>query len=135
MAVEAILVVLAIARSSAVLAAAKALVLPADHRTYLADDMASEDARELARMRESLGPGGAVADMTVGEFRACARAPRHVVAAMIHGAKGLEFDVVIMVGADEVCLPGFTPTDDERGEAASTASSAAADPAPGPNGA
>ncbi len=55
--------------------------------------------------------------MTVGELGARARAPGNVMAATIHGAKGLEFDVVVMVGADEVCLPGFTPTDEERAEA------------------
>lgn len=86
-------------------------------RSYIADEMASEDARELARMRQALAAGGAVEHMTLGELGARARAPGHVMAATIHGAKGLEFDVVIMVGVDEVCLPGFSPTDEERAEA------------------
>lgn len=86
-------------------------------RSYVADELASEDARELARMRQALALAGAVEHMTVGELGARARAPEHVMAATIHGAKGLEFDVVIMVGVDEVCLPGFSPTDEERAEA------------------
>jgi DNA helicase-2/ATP-dependent DNA helicase PcrA len=86
-------------------------------RAYLDDETASEDARELGRMRTALAAGGALEEMTVGELGARARAPGHVMAATIHGAKGLEFDVVIMVGADEVCLPGFSPTAEERAEA------------------
>ena len=81
------------------------------------DETASEDARELGRMRRALATGGAAGEMTVAELGTRARAVGHVMAATIHGAKGLEFDVVVMVGADEVCLPGFTPTDEERAEA------------------
>jgi len=84
---------------------------------HVADEKASEDARELARMRKALAVGGTVAHMTIADLGARARAPGHVMAATIHGAKGLEFDVVVMVGVDEVCLPGFSPTDAERAEA------------------
>lgn len=86
-------------------------------RRFLADETAGEDARELGRMRKALTPGCGAQHMTIAELGARARAPGHVMVATIHGAKGLEFDVVVMVGVDEVCLPGFSPSDEERAEA------------------
>jgi DNA helicase-2/ATP-dependent DNA helicase PcrA len=83
---------------------------------YVSDPSASEDARELERMRAALRTGGAAQDMTLEQLGARARAPGHVMAATIHGAKGLEFDVVVLVGADEAGLPGFSPSAEELEE-------------------
>jgi DNA helicase II / ATP-dependent DNA helicase PcrA len=82
-----------------------------------ADPGANMDARELARMRAALAPGGKAADMTVQDLGARARAPGHVMVATIHGAKGLAFDVVILCGVDEPGLPGFEPKPEEYDEA------------------
>jgi DNA helicase-2/ATP-dependent DNA helicase PcrA len=82
-------------------------------QAYAADPTASEDARELARMRGALAAGGGAADMTIADLGARARAPGHVMAATIHGAKGLEFDVVVLVGADDGGLPGFNPDEEQ----------------------
>jgi DNA helicase-2/ATP-dependent DNA helicase PcrA len=71
---------------------------------YADDPTANEDARELVRMRGALAGAGAQ-DMTVEELGARARAPGHVMAATIHGAKGLEFDVVVL-GAWVANAPG-----------------------------
>lgn len=82
-----------------------------------ADTGGDMDARELARMRAALVPGGNAAHMTIDDLGARARAPGHVMATTIHGAKGLEFDVIVLVGADEPGLPGFNPTPEEYDEA------------------
>jgi DNA helicase II / ATP-dependent DNA helicase PcrA len=86
-------------------------------RRLAASRTASDDARELGRLRDALAVDGPLEDMTVAELGARVRAPGHVMAATIHGAKGLEFDVVVMVGADNACLPGFSPTEAEEAEA------------------
>ncbi len=84
----------------------------------LTDDLGqSEDAREFARMRKALAEGGPLQDMSLSDLGDRARAVGRVLAATIHGAKGLEFDVVVIVGVDEVCLPGFKPSNEERDEA------------------
>jgi len=92
-------------------------IVAAAFDAYVEESVETEDRRELQRMREALSPSGKAASMTVAELGARARAPGHVLASTIHGAKGLEFDVVILVGADETCLPGFKPTRDETAEA------------------
>ncbi|MDQ1582196.1 MAG: ATP-dependent helicase UvrD/PcrA [Microbacteriaceae bacterium] len=84
--------------------------------TYAADPTASEDARELSRMRRALAVGGDASSMTLAQLGDRARAPGHVMAATIHGAKGLEFDVVIIAGADEGGLPGFSPSAEDIAE-------------------
>ena len=84
----------------------------------MADDPgSSEDARELQRMRRALSIGGPLAAITVSDVGDRARAVGRVMAATIHAAKGLEFEVVIIVGADNACLPGFSPTEQEHQEA------------------
>lgn len=84
---------------------------------YAREPSSGEDAKELRKMRHALSVDGAGAAMTLREVGDRARAPGRVMAATIHGAKGLEFDVVIMVGADHAGLPGFTPTDEDVAEA------------------
>jgi DNA helicase-2/ATP-dependent DNA helicase PcrA len=85
-------------------------------RSHTTDPGAGEDARELERMRAGLAPGGKQEDMTLSGLGDRARAPGHVMAATIHAAKGLEFDVVILVGADEGGLPGFECNDEQMAE-------------------
>jgi DNA helicase-2/ATP-dependent DNA helicase PcrA len=73
--------------------------------TLIADPGSSHDARELERMRAALAPGGAIAAMTVRQLGDRARAHGRVMAATIHGVKGLEFDVVILCDCEEGRLP------------------------------
>jgi DNA helicase-2/ATP-dependent DNA helicase PcrA len=83
---------------------------------YSVDPAQSEDARELHRMRQALAVGGDLEQMTLAQLGTRARAPGHVMATTIHAAKGLEFDLVVLIGADEGGLPGFSPTDEEIAE-------------------
>ncbi len=80
-------------------------------------DIADEDAHQLRVMARAVGPNTPASPLTVRELGARARAPGHVLAATIHAAKGLEFDVVIFAGADDGAVVGFTPTAEEVLEA------------------
>lgn len=81
------------------------------------DSEETENAIELERMRSALAPGGSSDQTTVLTLGARARAPGHVLASTIHGAKGLEFDCVVLAGIDNAALPGFNPTEEEESEA------------------
>jgi DNA helicase II / ATP-dependent DNA helicase PcrA len=65
----------------------------------------SDDARELQRLRAALEPGGMLADATIRDLGDRARAAGRVMAATLHGAKGLEFDVVIVCDVEEGRIP------------------------------
>ncbi len=69
------------------------------------DPGSSQDGRELERMRDALGPQGALSDLTVQGLGDRARAKGRVMAATIHGIKGLEFDVVIVCDCEEGRMP------------------------------
>jgi DNA helicase-2/ATP-dependent DNA helicase PcrA len=73
----------------------------------------NEDQIELGRMRDYLQ----TSSVMVAELGARARAPGHVLASTIHGAKGLEFDQVVVLGADDAAMYGFSPEIEEIAEA------------------
>ena len=56
-------------------------------------------------MLGALEPGGALADLTIRDLGDRARAAGRVMAATLHGAKGLEFDVVIVCDVEEGRIP------------------------------
>jgi DNA helicase-2/ATP-dependent DNA helicase PcrA len=68
-------------------------------------DAESLDAREVQRMREALGARGELAELTIAQLGDRARPRGCVMAATTHGVKGLEFDVVIILDAEEGRLP------------------------------
>jgi DNA helicase-2/ATP-dependent DNA helicase PcrA len=69
------------------------------------DPGASYDGRELERMRASLQPGGRLEGLTVKALGERARAQGRVMAATIHGVKGLQFDVVVLCDCEEGRIP------------------------------
>jgi DNA helicase II / ATP-dependent DNA helicase PcrA len=69
-----------------------------------------EDAQEFARMRKALTNGGALAGTTVEDLGLRARARDRLLVSTIHGAKGLEFDVVIILEVEEGVMPFFKAT-------------------------
>jgi DNA helicase-2/ATP-dependent DNA helicase PcrA len=78
--------------------------------------LGDEDQHQYERMRAAISMDGPLPDMTIEQMGNRARAVGHVLASTIHGAKGLEFDVVIISGADNAGLPGFSPTPEELSE-------------------
>jgi DNA helicase-2/ATP-dependent DNA helicase PcrA len=79
--------------------------------------VSDEDAAQLRAMAHAVGPQGPASGLAIRDLGARARAPGHVLAATIHAAKGLEFDVVILAGADEGSVVGFNSTPEEVAEA------------------
>jgi superfamily I DNA/RNA helicase len=80
-------------------------LLPLGLRPLLEDPGSSQDGRQLERLRIALTPDGELHDLTVVDLGDRARAKGRVMAATIHGAKGLEFDVVIVCDCEEGRMP------------------------------
>lgn len=78
--------------------------------------LGDEDQHQYERMRAAISMDGPLPDMTIEQMGNRARAVGHVLASTIHGSKGLEFDGVIISGADNAGLPGFSPTPEELSE-------------------
>jgi DNA helicase-2/ATP-dependent DNA helicase PcrA len=78
----------------------------------LATPARADDAIELAKMRRSLREGELVG-LTVGGLAERARALGRVYITTMTSSKGLEFDVVVMVGIEEGKIPFFR-TDEGR---------------------
>jgi DNA helicase-2/ATP-dependent DNA helicase PcrA len=82
------------------------------HKTCLADVVPgnqrfpeSNDALEL--LRTAAGEDAKVGTYTVAEFAGLRGAPDHVNLVTLHSSKGLEFDVVIMIGLEDGRLPRY----------------------------
>jgi DNA helicase II / ATP-dependent DNA helicase PcrA len=80
-------------------------LIPFGLRRLVEDPGASQDSRQLERMRRALGTDGELSELTVAGLGDRARAQGRVMAATTHGAKGLEFDVVIMCDCEEGRMP------------------------------
>jgi DNA helicase-2/ATP-dependent DNA helicase PcrA len=81
-------------------------------RTLLADTLRKEPAlRDEAASLEALlrvcGPEGKLADLTVAGFGGQGGSPDHLNLITLHSAKGLEFDVVVMMGMDQGKIPSW----------------------------
>jgi DNA helicase II / ATP-dependent DNA helicase PcrA len=64
-----------------------------------------DDLHQLSRMRRSVDAEGQLAGLTVSELGLRAKARGRVLVTTIHSAKGLEFDVVVVLGVDEGNIP------------------------------
>lgn len=80
-------------------------LLPLGLQPLAEDSGRSDDARQLERLRNGLRPGAALAELSVRDLGDRARAAGRVMAATLHGAKGLEFDVVIVCDVEEGRMP------------------------------
>ena len=79
--------------------------MPLGLRKLVEDPGSSQDGRQLERLRRALATDGELSDLTVAGLGERARAKGRVMAATTHGAKGLEFDVVIVCDAEEGRMP------------------------------
>jgi DNA helicase-2/ATP-dependent DNA helicase PcrA len=80
-------------------------LLPLGLRQLVEDSGSSQDGRQLERLRIALAPDGELQGLTVAGLGERARAKGRVMAATTHGAKGLEFDVVIVCDCEEGRMP------------------------------
>jgi DNA helicase-2/ATP-dependent DNA helicase PcrA len=69
----------------------------------------ADDAIEVAKLRSSL-QRGKLAGLTLGELAERARALGRVYVTTMTSSKGLEFDVVVMIGIEEGKVPFFNST-------------------------
>ncbi len=66
-----------------------------------------DDVLEFARMRKALRDGGALEGTTLEDLGLRARARDRLLISTVHGAKGLEFDVVMILEVEEGVMPFF----------------------------
>lgn len=76
----------------------------------------ADEIFELIKLRAATCPGGTHQDATIRDLGLRVRAPGYVMNTTIHGAKGLEFDRVIIAGIDAGPLTGFNPTSSQLAE-------------------
>lgn len=72
-----------------------------------------EDHLEVESMRAWLASND---EFTTAELGALARSPGRVMATTIHSSKGLEFDAVVIVGADSAAIDGFSQAESDVAE-------------------
>jgi len=79
------------------------------HRTLLEEVLAQpalcEESDAFAKLASACEPGARWGGMTLGSFGGQGGSPDHLNLMTLHSAKGLEFDVVIMIGVDEGNFP------------------------------
>jgi DNA helicase-2/ATP-dependent DNA helicase PcrA len=67
----------------------------------------ADEKTVLDRLLAAARPGGVLEQMSLGRFATRRGAPDRVHLMTLHGSKGLEFDVVIMMGMDQGTLPSY----------------------------
>jgi DNA helicase-2/ATP-dependent DNA helicase PcrA len=80
-------------------------LIPMGLRHLVDDPGSSQDGRQVERLRTALAVDGELKDLTVAGLGERARAKGRVMAATTHGAKGLEFDVVVVCDCEEGRIP------------------------------
>lgn len=81
-------------------------------RTLLADTLKKEptlrdETVSVEVLLRACGPEGKLAELTVAGFGGKGGSPSHINLITLHSAKGLEFDVVVMMGMDQGKIPSL----------------------------
>ena len=71
-----------------------------------------DDQENVSKLREVCAVGARLAGFSVSGFGGQAGSPTHLNLMTLHSAKGLEFDVVVMMGLEEGRLPNYRATSD-----------------------
>jgi DNA helicase-2/ATP-dependent DNA helicase PcrA len=69
-----------------------------------------EETEYLGQLIKVSSPGGVLQDYVVGSFAGQSGSSDHLNLITLHSAKGLEFDVVIMMGMDQGRIPSWSAT-------------------------
>jgi len=69
-----------------------------------------DDLEAVGKLQVACGTDGRLASFTVAAFGGQGGSPTHLNLMTLHSAKGLEFDVVVMMGLEEGRLPGYRAT-------------------------
>jgi len=78
--------------------------------TFEREPLAAEDTRHFDGILGLCGAGRAFDDWSVGRFAGQSGTPDHLNLMTFHSSKGLEFDVVYMIGLDQGIIPGYWET-------------------------
>lgn len=73
--------------------------------TLSADPMLRDEAEAVGVLRKACGPNGKLAKLTVGALGGQAGTDNHINLITLHSAKGMEFDVVLMMGLEQGRIP------------------------------
>jgi DNA helicase II / ATP-dependent DNA helicase PcrA len=79
-------------------------------RTFEREPLTAEDARHFGAILEQCGVGKSFYDWSVARFSGQSGTPDHLNLMTFHSSKGLEFDVVFMLGLDQGIIPGYRET-------------------------
>ena len=67
----------------------------------------------LAELKAACASEGKLSELTIGAFSSQTGSPDHLNLITLHSAKGLEFDVVVMLGMDQDRIPSWAATSPE----------------------
>jgi DNA helicase II / ATP-dependent DNA helicase PcrA len=72
----------------------------------------ADELETLSQLKDATSSGGKLSKMTILEFSGHVRSDDHLNLLTLHSAKGLEFEVVIMIGIDQGRIPSYSATTD-----------------------
>jgi DNA helicase-2/ATP-dependent DNA helicase PcrA len=81
---------------------------------FAADPMLRDEVEAVEVLRRVCSPKGKLAAMTVGAFGGQTGASDHLNLITLHSAKGMEFDVVIMMGLEQGSIPKWSAKTPEK---------------------